>query len=370
VNIATLGILLLIAFMMYLLPTLTRPELFFGVTVRGDFRESAAGRGLIRIYRLQTSAIGAIALAILFAGGGTNPGVVSAAAMWWVTIASSFAWYVVNRMAKPYAVAPSTKREALLTSDSRKLPGSFILHLGPYLILAAAGIYLHSNYDLLPDPYPVHFNFGGVADRFVPKTPRVVFRPMVVAFVVCVSMALTAFSIARYSKRISVIGAAGQRETRFRGMNLTLLLGSEYYVAFLFAWISIAYRLPDAMPFAHYVLLAMVTIPVPAAIYLSVRFGQGGSRLGDLSTETLGLADAPAVTDKDRSREDSVAPIGDHTPDECWKLGQLYFNPDDPAIWVEKRAGVGYTLNFGRPASWAILLAILIGPLVAIRLMR
>jgi uncharacterized membrane protein len=69
-------------------------------------------------------------------------------------------------------------------------------------------------------------------------------------------------------------------------------------------------------------------------------------------------------------RKDLAAPIGDRTPDECWKFGQLYFNPDDPAIWVEKRAGVGYTLNFGRPASWAILLAITAAPLVVIRLMR
>ena len=34
------------------------------------------------------------------------------------------------------------------------------------------------------------------------------------------------------------------------------------------------------------------------------------------------------------------------------------------------RAGVGYTLNFGRPASWAILLAITAAPLIVIRLMR
>jgi uncharacterized membrane protein len=127
---------------------------------------------------------------------------------------------------------------------------------------------------------------------------------------------------------------------------------------------TVATRLPNAMPFALYVMLAMTIVLMLAAIYLSARYGQGGSRLGDLSTETLGLTDAYA------SRKDLAAPIGDRTPDECWKFGQLYFNPDDPAIWVEKRAGVGYTLNFGRPASWAILLAITGAPLVVIRLMR
>ena len=360
----TLGILLLITFMIYLLPSLTRPELFFGVTVPRDFRESAAGRGLIRIYRLQVWLIAAIALVILFAGRGWNPDVVSAAATWWLAVAASLAWYAANRMAKPYAVAPSTEREALLTSDSRELPGNWILHLGPYVIVAAAALYLQRNYDLLPDPYPVHFNFQGVADSFEPKTPLTVFRPLVVAFVICVSMKLTAFSIARQSKRISITGAAARRETRFRGMNLAVLLASEYHVACSLAWMTVATRLPNAMPFALYVMLAMTIVLILAVIYLSARYGQGGSRLGDLSTETLGLTDAYA------SRKDLAAPIGDRTPDECWKFGQLYFNPDDPAIWVEKRAGVGYTLNFGRPASWAILLAITGAPLVVIRLMR
>jgi uncharacterized membrane protein len=32
----------------------------------------------------------------------------------------------------------------------------------------------------------------------------------------------------------------------------------------------------------------------------------------------------------------------------------FYVNPDDPAILVEKRFGIGYTLNFGRPAAWFV----------------
>ena len=40
------------------------------------------------------------------------------------------------------------------------------------------------------------------------------------------------------------------------------------------------------------------------------------------------------------------APVGDRTPDVCWKLGIFYFNPDDPALFVEKRFGIGWTVNF------------------------
>lgn len=56
---------------------------------------------------------------------------------------------------------------------------------------------------------------------------------------------------------------------------------------------------------------------------------------------------------------------GDGTPDACWKFGMIYVNRADPAFWVKKRSGLGYTLNFGHPVSILILL-LLIGIIFAI----
>jgi hypothetical protein len=60
----------------------------------------------------------------------------------------------------------------------------------------------------------------------------------------------------------------------------------------------------------------------------------------------------------------------DTTPDECWKLGQFYFNPRDSAYMVERRFGLGYSPNFARPSAWiaAALPLLVIGTLlVALR---
>jgi uncharacterized membrane protein len=46
--------------------------------------------------------------------------------------------------------------------------------------------------------------------------------------------------------------------------------------------------------------------------------------------------------------------------DKNWKWGVFYVNPDDPKVWVPKRYGVGYTLNFGNPWSWMALALILV----------
>ena len=45
---------------------------------------------------------------------------------------------------------------------------------------------------------------------------------------------------------------------------------------------------------------------------------------------------------------------GKRPPDNPWR-GTFYTNPDDPALLVPKRFGIGYTLNFGNPWSWAVL---------------
>ena len=54
--------------------------------------------------------------------------------------------------------------------------------------------------------------------------------------------------------------------------------------------------------------------------------------------------------------------------DRYWYAGVFYNNPDDPALFVPKRFGLGWTLNFGHPQARLILigmmLLVLLPPLV------
>lgn len=45
----------------------------------------------------------------------------------------------------------------------------------------------------------------------------------------------------------------------------------------------------------------------------------------------------------------------DPTPNECWKAGIFYYNPNDVALVVDKREGLGWTFNFANHWSWALL---------------
>lgn len=50
---------------------------------------------------------------------------------------------------------------------------------------------------------------------------------------------------------------------------------------------------------------------------------------------------------------------------EHWRFGQLYKNPDDPALFVPTRNGARWTLNFGRPVAAAIMAVVLVIGIVA-----
>jgi uncharacterized membrane protein len=48
---------------------------------------------------------------------------------------------------------------------------------------------------------------------------------------------------------------------------------------------------------------------------------------------------------------------------EYWKWGIFYNNPNDSSIWVPKRTGLGWTLNFAHRVSYLIMALLVVVPL-------
>src|SRR5699024_8274734 len=105
---------------------------------------------------------------------------------------------------------------------------------------------------------------------------------------------------------------------------------------------------PHLQRYEDVVMLSIIGFILISSIVLSFKTGQGGSRINidDTLNET--------VIDKDE--------------DKYWKLGQFYFNKDDPAIFIEKRFGIGWTNNWAHPISW-IFVVFIIGLSVGIPLL-
>jgi uncharacterized membrane protein len=53
--------------------------------------------------------------------------------------------------------------------------------------------------------------------------------------------------------------------------------------------------------------------------------------------------------------DDDVEGITNYDDDRFWRAGIFYINKNDPSIFVEKRFGVGWSINFGNPIGYFIL---------------
>jgi uncharacterized membrane protein len=235
-------------------------------------------------------------------------------------------------------------RETELHDHNRIIPGGWIVALGPFILLAATAGYLW----IYPTKAATHFASHWRGEQSTGLSFQSLSIRLVATGGLLAGLTLILYGLAHWVRPVHAGGPKRARELKFRRTVSTILLVTEYYIALQASWIVLVPHRHDLtavglIPFAF--VFALVAIIVLA------RLGQGGSRM--------------PVADEARLAGSTV-PVGDRTPDRYWKLGIFYFNRDDPAVLVEKRFGLGYSLNFARPTAWIIVLLVLTGPLVPI----
>jgi uncharacterized membrane protein len=320
--------IVLIAGLFHIVPTLTRPGLFFAVTVAPEFRRTSEARRILRMYRAIVWSAALIAVALQLATG-------IALAVILVLVAGFIGALVsCHGRALAYAAAPSPIREVDLAAPRETLPGGPAIAALPLLFLGVLGLWTRLHWDRLPQRFPVHWGVGG-ADRWVTTTPATVFGFLALQASVCLLPVVSAWGLLHWSRRISTSGPGAVSERRFRRRILQLLIVVEYCMAFP-AWFSLFQPSETVVYLWSFALVAVLI----AFVMSLIRAGQGGAR----GTVIAG-----------------AAPAGDRTADARWKWGLVYINPADPSLLIEKRFGIGYTLNFGNRWSW-LLLALILSP--------
>ncbi|MGD1083909.1 MAG: DUF5808 domain-containing protein [Verrucomicrobiota bacterium] len=332
-------------------PRLSRPDLFFAVTVNPSFRQSPAGREILRRYDRCVVIVAVVALLLVgFVQLGT-PALVKFGLLgpMFLELAGWFgAFLAARRRAMPYHEEPTAQREAALRPREVSLPGGWPAQAGPFLILAAVFFCLWWRWDSIPARIPIHWGVGGRPDGWASKHPASVFGGAMIGLLTCSFLASLWYAVLRGVRRIHSSGPRAAREARFIRAISFFLLGMEYWLALLFGLLSLAALRPnpEAPLEAFWPMMLGQTLVIGAVFFIAYRAGQGGwrwRRPGE--SEPLPAEDAP---------------VGDRTPDECWKLGVFYVNQNDPALFVEKRFGIGWTLNLANPRAWLVIGGILL----------
>ncbi len=222
-----------------------------------------------------------------------------------------------------------------------------VLNLVLLLVTAVAFAWLLTR---MPDSVPLHFDPQGHANRY--GSPRELWGLGFIQMFDTLLMWGVAWGMSRERWALPPDNAERYAELQRerRGLMVRLLeliiIGTNLSVSI--TWLSIAVaaragRMPGVGLLVA-LLVAGVAMFLPLVVYLR-----------------------PLMRVQDEIRELAGSEVLG-TRSSGWKAkGLIYFAPDDPALLVPKRRGIGQTLNFGRPAAWLILFAVIVGaPLLSI----
>jgi uncharacterized membrane protein len=219
------------------------------------------------------------------------------------------------------------------------------------IIAVATGLWLKAIWSSLPSKLPMHMDIAGKVDRWADKDFRTIIELLWPQWLILIIFAGVYFAV-RVSKR--QIDAENPEESREQGrkfrrvMSASMLFGGALMGIFI-GVVEIFTIQAGSSHAAFLIPLVFFAILIILILLLYLRIGQGGSRM-----KTKGGASLSRVA----SNPDD---------DKYWKLGQFYFNSKDPAVWVEARFGIGFSLNFARPLAWiliVVLIAIIVVPII------
>lgn len=216
----------------------------------------------------------------------------------------------------------------------------YILYLGIVIITIAV---IQMKFETLPDMLFMQTNSLGEKVNLVPKGRALVYLVAIQSAV----MALMVFVqyIIKHAKQDlsgSNMKESVEENIRFRHKfsKILYILG---FVVGLDLMFSIFFTMGIIQSTTLFLVLVLGSLLI-LIVYLlvsSFKYGQDGSRLNKLTEE---------------SSDDFI----DKEDDQYWLLGMIYFNKNDPAIFISKRVGIGWSVNHARWQAWMFYAVIIV----------
>lgn len=209
----------------------------------------------------------------------------------------------------------------------------------PLVALTAAVVAV--GYGSMPDAVPMHVDVSGNVTDMAPKSPMVAAFPVALEVFLAAVFAFCHWMVLRSKKGLEpgrpassswAYGMFAYAQTAFllvMGLACTAACG----LGMALAMIDIV-----SMGVAVAVIIGVALLCVVGDLIVGVKYGQSGSRVFRMEASDTLLSD----------------------DDRFWKLGMLYCNPDDASLFLPQRSGIGWTVNWGRPAVWALVVALVL----------
>ncbi len=243
---------------------------------------------------------------------------------------------------------------AVIVVDTRFRTGK--VAVSPWWFLAFGVIIIltwllgYGLFDRMPNRVPLHYNYLGQVDQWGIKSWKLIYFAPVMQLLISILMVFVYWIIGQSKQQVDPDNpeqsVVQNQVFRLRWSAFIVFVGMALLL--VFTWMQATFLgLVKTRWMIIGVPLLVGGLIVVAALVLAVTTGQGGSRL--------------------RFSQSKNGKLINRDEDRFWKLGMFYYNPDDPAIFVEKRFGIGWTNNFAQPLSWLWLLgSVVVLPLAII----
>lgn len=263
----------------------------------------------------------------------------------------TFVLYLKNRKAiqlwkKEEQIIVETKKERIVVDtnyhrDLNAVSTRTIVIVQLVIVLISVAV-IGFFYDRIPNQFPIHWNSQNIPDRSVEKSPLSVMMMPTMQLLMIPVLAFSHYAFIKSKQKLlanypQITSYQSKKFRRAWSINFLvttiatqLLLTSTNFFSLFFA---------EDMAFGWMGLLIGIFILgiVGYSSFLTWKYGQGGEKL------VFSEIDEP------------VEEVTEVDEEKYWKLGVFYYNPEDSSIFVEKRFGIGSTINLARWQSWACI---------------
>ena len=332
-----------------IMPKLTRKDIVFSIRVPIEVIGDQRINKIINNYRkkLLISALPIALLISFMVNGDTRPGIYIIGIF--SVIGLSIVYFLKSRKQvkelKEKEQWTFKKRQVTIV-ETKKDEGSKILAklafiIGGLIVLGNA-IYVKVNYSQFPSEIPYQWNIQGVGTQSIPKTSFSIFLLPAMQLFIFIIMFVSYKSIGLTKVQLDVEdpNQSKVRNNIFKKRWSTAVTSIMFLLLSLFSLynfdtggsINIS---PELYNFINILFLVLIFL---IAGITAITTGQGGSRLKDKTIKAV----------HEMNRDD----------DQFWKFGMIYYNKNDPSIFIEKRFGVGFTINFANPIAILLLVGL------------
>lgn len=208
----------------------------------------------------------------------------------------------------------------------------------PFVLIVLTIIFTHVNYNLFPNQIPTNFNLSGKATNWMEKSrATVLFIPLTQLYMLVIFMFVNiVIRTAKQQTNPNNPKESLQKNVIFRRRWSGFLMISATLLIAMFSFLQYTLVHPVSVAVQSSVYIGLTVFILLGCIYLSFTLGQGGSRI------RMGTS----------SNNEDIDGVGDD--DRFWKLGLFYVNKNDPSLFIEKRFGIGWSVNLARPLVWLL----------------